>query len=86
MRFLEGDGERARGNALGGEHPVQLRTAVFESDTTREASLTEFSSADAEMETTDYPVPWDIVITGLLAGGLTVLIGAVLASQRRLRP
>ena len=62
------------------------RTAVFESNTTREASLTEFNSADADLETTDYPVPWDIVITGLLAGGLTILIGAVLASQRRLRP
>jgi len=60
--------------------------AFFESDTAREAPLTEFNSADAVTESGDYAVPWDVVITGLLAGALPVLMGAVLASQRRLRP
>jgi hypothetical protein len=51
-----------------------------------EPTLTEFSSAATDTEVTDYPVPWDIVIGGMAAGGLVVLIGAAAVRQRRLRP
>lgn len=73
------------------ERQLRTRCAAWkggasEFKTTPWEATTEFNSGHAEAEIINYRVPWKLVLTGLLAGGLTVLIGAVLASQRRLRP
>jgi hypothetical protein len=46
----------------------------FDSDNRSEASSTNLNSADGDPPITIYRVPWDLVLTSVLAGGLTVLL------------
>jgi len=70
-----------------GARPTQFSSAgraVFESDTMRSATPAEFNPAYNDTGT-EYPVPWEIVIAGIVSGGLVVLIGASAARHWRMR-
>ena len=55
------------------------------SGTMLEATPTEFHVADSDTGDS-YSVPWEIVVAGIVSGGLLVLIGAAAVRQWRLRP
>ena len=58
---------------------------VDESELMLQATVTEFHRADSGAGHGIYSVPWEIVIAGIVAGGLVVLIGAAAVRQWRLR-
>ena len=66
---------------VGGAGPT-----ASESEMTLSAPLIEFQPADAASGEI-YSVPWEIVVAGIVSGGLVVLIGAAAVRQwRLLRP
>ena len=56
-----------------------------ESRTMAEATLNEFHPAGSDTGD-NYSVPWEIIVAGIVTGGLLVLIGAAAVRQWRLRP
>jgi hypothetical protein len=84
------------GRVYEGEPAVETRTAVeaptayppppVGSVTPLRASLNEFPSDDGDTGDRTYPVPWAIVIAGIVSGGLVILLGAAAVRQWRLRP
>ena len=78
------------GRVYEGEPAVETRTAypppLVGSVTPQRVSLNEFPSDDGDTGDRTYPVPWAIVIAGIVSGGLVVLLGAAAVRQWRLRP
>ncbi len=66
--------------------PTAYPSPLVGSVTPLRASLTEFPSDESGTGDRSYPVPWAIVIAGIVSGGLVVLVGAAAVHQWRLRP
>ena len=79
------EGETAVG-APTAYQPTAYPSPLVGSVTPLRASLTEFPSDESGTGDRSYPVPWAIVIAGIVSGGLVVLVGAAAVHQWRLRP
>jgi hypothetical protein len=81
---------QSEANASGSESELNVsgfETPAAEFETRLEATPTEFDATDTDTDTGEiYAVPWEIVVAGIVSGGLVVLIGAAVLRQWRLRP